>query len=292
MDGIILKALSGFYYADTAEGILECRARGRFRADGQTPLVGDRGEFNSLGGGKGVLERIFPRRNEFFRPSIANIDQMVIVASAAIPETDPFLIDRLALIARLRDCGAVVCVNKCDLNQGASLFEVYRKAGLPVIRVSAETGEGVDSLVSLITGRVSVFTGNSGVGKTSILNALEPGFHLRVGSVSEKLGRGRHTTRHVELFRLSCGAVVADTPGFSSFDADIMDRRVKERLAWGMQEFEPYLGLCRFSDCSHTGEPGCAVLEAVKDGKIQPGRHESYRKLYELLKDKKEWEQA
>ncbi|SMC40352.1 ribosome small subunit-dependent GTPase A [Papillibacter cinnamivorans] len=291
MEGTIFKALSGFYYADTADGILECRARGRFRKDGETPLVGDCAEITPLGNGKGILERILPRKNEFLRPAVSNIDQMVIVASAAIPETDPFLIDRLAVVARLRNCGVVVCVNKCDLNHGDFLVGLYRKAGFPVARVSAETGEGISELIPLITGRVSVFTGNSGVGKTSILNALEPGFHLRVGEVSEKLGRGRHTTRHVELFRLSCGAVVTDTPGFSSFDADLLDLNTKARLPWGMPEFEPYLGKCRFSDCSHTKEQGCAVLEAVAQGKIQPSRHESYRKLYELLKDKKEWEQ-
>lgn len=288
--GIILKAMSGFYYTDTGEELLECRARGRLRREGFAPLVGDRAEVTPLPEGKGVLERVLPRKNEFLRPAVANIDQMVVVVSEAIPRTDPFLIDRIAAAAEMKGCQVVICVNKCDVEQGEGLWRLYRDAGFPALRVSAETGEGLDGLVPLMAGKVSAFTGNSGVGKSSILNALEPGFRLRVGEVSDKLGRGRHTTRHVELFRLSCGAVVADTPGFSSFDSETLDWTAKEKLASAMRDFLPYLGRCRYNDCSHTSEPGCAVLEAVRSGKIAASRHESYRRLYDMVKDKKEWQ--
>ena len=226
MEGIILKALSGFYYVDGGDGALTaCRGRGKFRHQKLTPLVGDRVRFTPLGEGAGILDEILPRKNQFQRPAVANIDQLVVIASGAVPVTDPFLIDRVVSIAEGRDCEPVICINKCDLDAAEELYQTYRKAGFLTLRVSAETGKGIPELASAIAGKVSAFTGNSGVGKSSILNALEPEFRLQVGEVSDKLGRGRHTTRHVELFRLSSGAIVADTPGFSSFDTEGMELR-------------------------------------------------------------------
>ena len=204
MEGVILKALSGFYYVDDGETVTACRGRGKLRHAKVTPLVGDRVEFTPLGGGQGALEAVLPRKNQFHRPAVANVDQLVIIASQAIPVTDPFLIDRVAAIAEGCGCESIICVNKCDLASGADLAAIYQRAGFPTVQVSAETGEGLEELKSLIAGKVSAFTGNSGVGKSSILNALEPGIALETGDVSEKLGRGRHTTRHVELIRLSC----------------------------------------------------------------------------------------
>lgn len=290
-EGIILKALSGFYYVDDGSKLITCRGRGKFRHEKQTPLVGDRVRFTPLEGDKGALDEILPRKNEFWRPAVANIDQLVIIASRAIPVTDPFLIDRVISIADTRDCECIICINKCDLESGEELAEIYAKAGFPTIRVSAETGEGIEQLRSLITGKVSAFTGNSGVGKSSILNALEPGIALKTGDVSEKLGRGRHTTRHVELFRLSCGAVVADTPGFSSFDTDRGDEiQRKEELPNAFREFRPYLGQCQFQNCAHIKEKGCAVLSAVKSGEIVLSRHQSYVRLYEQAKAIPDWQ--
>ena len=290
-EGRIQKALSGFYYVNTGAEVLTCRARGKFRKEGVSPLVGDRVEVRELGSGEGVVEAILPRKNAFARPAVANIDQLVVIASGAIPKTDPFLIDRVASIAALKGCGVVVVLNKCDLDGADELYRIYSGAGFPTLRVSAETGEGIEDLKPLIAGKLSAFTGNSGVGKSSILNALDPAFHIQVGDVSQALGRGRHTTRHVELFRLACGADVVDSPGFSSFETDELNLELKHRLPETFVEFRPYLDRCRFVGCSHTKETGCAVLEAVRAGEIQRSRHASYVRLYEELKPLQDWQE-
>lgn len=291
MTGRIQKALSGFYYVDIGDEVLQCRARGKFRKEGISPLVGDRVEVRELGNGEGFVEKILPRQNAFARPAVANIDQLVIIASSAIPKTDPFLIDRVAAIAALKGCAVAVVLNKCDLDPADELYGIYSASGFPTLRVSAETGEGMEDLKGLISGKLSAFTGNSGVGKSSILNALDPDFHLRVGEVSAALGRGRHTTRHVELYRLSCGAEAVDTPGFSSFDTEELDLELKRRLPETFLEFAPYLGECRFVGCSHTREKGCAILEALQRGAIQRSRHNSYLRLYEELKPLRDWQE-
>ena len=291
-EGRIQKALSGFYYVDTGTEILTCRARGKFRKEGISPLVGDRVEVRELGGGEGFVEAILPRKNAFARPAVANIDQLVVIASGAIPKTDPFLIDRVVAIAALKGCDVIILLNKCDLNSADDLYEIYRAAGFQTLRVSAQTGEGLDELVPLIRGKLSAFTGNSGVGKSSILNALDPEFHLQVGEVSDALGRGRHTTRHVELYHLACGAEVVDSPGFSSFETEELNLELKHQLPETFREFRPSLNDCRFVGCSHTKEKGCAVLEAVRRGGIQKSRHASYLRLDEELKPLKDWQET
>ena len=292
VEGRIQKALSGFYYVDTGTEVLTCRARGKFRKEGISPLVGDRVEVRELGNSEGFLEKVLPRRNAFSRPAVANIDQLVVIASGAVPRTDPFLIDRVASIAALKNCDVIVLLNKCDLDRGDDLYSIYHAAGFPVLRVSAETGEGLDDLKPLIAGKLSAFTGNSGVGKSSILNALDPEFHLQVGEVSDALGRGRHTTRHVELYHLACGAEVVDSPGFSSFETEELNLELKHQLPETFREFRPYLNDCRSVGCSHTNEKGCAVLEAVRRGGIQKSRHASYLRLYEELKPLKDWQET
>ena len=291
IEGRIQKALSGFYYVDTGREVLTCRARGKFRKEGLSPLVGDRVEVRELGSGEGFVESILPRKNAFARPAVANIDQLGVIASGAIPRTDPFLIDRVAAIAALKDCEVIVLLNKCDLDSADELYDIYHAAGFPTLRVSAETGEGLEELKPLISGKLSAFTGNSGVGKSSILNALDPEFQIKVGAVSDALGRGRHTTRHVELYHLACGADVVDSPGFSSFETDELNLELKHRLPETFREFAPYLDRCRFVGCSHTKEKGCAVLEAVRSGAIQKSRHASYLRLYEELKPLQDWQE-
>ena len=292
MTGQIVKALSGFYYVDTGDGApIPCRGRGRLRHQRVTPLVGDRVDITVTSEGTGMVDTILPRKNQFQRPAVANIDQMVIVCSGAVPVTDPFLIDRMAAMAEWKGCQPLIVFNKCDLERADGLAQLYRSAGFPTLQVSAETGEGVDSLAAAIAVKVSAFTGNSGVGKSSILNALHPGFALEVGEVSEKLGRGRHTTRHVELFPVA-GGLVADTPGFSSFDVDQMEAIPKTELAAAFREFAPYLDRCRFQGCAHVKERGCAVREALEAGEIAPSRHASYVRLYEQAKEVPDWKLA
>ena len=291
-EGLIVKAISGFYYVETEDGAIACRARGKFRLDGSSPLVGDRVIAERSSDGSGTVREILPRRNRFVRPSVANIDLMVMVAAAVNPVTDPFLIDRVWALAEHHGCEFLLCVNKTDLDAADRLLEIYTAAGAAVVRTSAETGEGVDELKKRTSGRICAFAGNSGVGKSSLLNAMDPGLSLRTGEVSRALGRGRHTTRHVDLFPLSGGGYIADTPGFGSFDIAQMENIRPEELQNCFPEFSPYLGRCRFRDCTHRREPDCAVLDAVKAGKIPPSRHRSYVRLYEEADAVPEWERC
>ena len=304
-DGLLIRALAGFYYvrpdSPPLEGcpkggvvspdqLIECRARGIFRKTGESPLVGDRVTISETEDGKGVVESIHPRKNAFVRPPVANIDCMILLASAVNPVTDPFLIDRITAIAQTHNAESIICINKTDLHTGDELFAIYEAAGFPTIRTSAVTGEGIEQLRTEIAGKICAFVGNSGVGKSSMLNALEPGFTIKTAEVSQKLGRGRHTTRHVELYTLGNNTLVADTPGFSSFDIEKMELTVEGELQFAFHEFLPYIGHCQFRDCTHIAEPGCAVLEALREGKIGPIRHASYVRLYKQAKEIKHWE--
>ena len=289
--GLIVKAISGFYYLETDSGSVECKARGKLRLDGTSPLVGDRVEYSLDASGKGRIDTVLPRRNWFIRPAVANVDRLVFVAANTNPVTDPFLIDRVSVIAREADCELLICVNKTDIDPGDGLYDVFSAAGFPVVRTSAVTGEGIEELKNALRGKVSSFTGNSGVGKSSILNCLLPGLNAQIGEVSEKLGRGRHTTRHVELFRLEPDSYIADTPGYASFDISMMKTVAKEQLQYDFPEFDSCLGHCRFTDCAHLKEPECAVTAAVREGRIAPSRYESYVRLYELCARHKFWEE-
>ena len=287
--GRIIRSLSGFYDVALPDGIVTCRGRGILRKEGVTPLTGDMVQI-TVEKGKGMVEKILPRKNRFIRPAVANVDALVVFAANANPVTEPFLIDRVSAIAGDQDVPVYLCVNKCDLDPAVDLVRIYRNAGFLVIRASAETGEGVEELRSLLRGKLTAFTGNTGVGKSSMLNALCPELSLATGEVSEKLGRGRHTTRHVELYRLDADTYVADTPGFSSFDTEQMDVLLKENLQYAFPDFAPFLGQCQFHDCSHRAEPGCRVRQAVESGAVEKTRYESYLRLYEKAEQVKLWE--
>lgn len=290
-EGIILKGIGGFYYVDTADGLIECKARGRFRKTVGKPIVGDRVTLEvQPEDGTGYLLDIAPRKNSLVRPAVANLDLVVAVASAAPPVTDPFLIDKVTAIAVHKEIGALVVINKTDENPGDELFETYQKSGIDVLRVSALTGEGIDALKARLRGRVAAFAGNSGVGKSSVLNRIDSQFGAEVGAISDRIGRGKHTTRHVELHSIEGGGYIADTPGFSSFETEQMDLVLAEDLQYAFPEFEPYIGQCQFTGCAHVKEKGCAVLAAVAAGEIAKSRHESYVKLYDSVKDLKQWE--
>lgn len=288
-EGRILRSLSGFYDVQTADGLVTCRARGILRKEGNSPLTGDLVEI-TVERGKGMVEKILPRKNKFIRPAVANIDALVVFAANVNPITEPYLIDRVAAIAGDQNVPVILCINKCDLDPAVDLVRIYEHAGFRVICTSAETGEGVQELKESISGKLVAFTGNSGVGKSSILNCLAPELNLATGEVSEKLGRGRHTTRHVELYRLGEDTYVADTPGFSSFDTDQMDIILKENLQYAFPDFGKYIGQCRFDDCSHRKEPDCAVRAAYESGAIEKSRYDSYLKLYEKASQIHLWE--
>ena len=288
-DGVIVKSISGRFSVKTDDGVVVCGQRGRLKLGGTAPLVGDRVTISVLRPGEGIIESVAERRNSFIRPSVANVDALVMICADVNPVTDPFLIDRIAAIAELKSCEPIVVVNKSDLKRSDRLFQIYDGAGFTTLRTSAKTGEGVEELRAALKGKISVFTGNSGVGKSSLLNALDPGFAAATGEVSEKLGRGRHKTRHVELYMLDEDTMIIDTPGFSSFDAEEGILK-KNDLQYAFREFAPYLGSCRFNDCAHVKDDGCAVLAALKEGRIAPERHKSYVRLYEQAAAVREWE--
>ena len=289
LTGLIVKAISGFYYVSVGDSVYECRARGTFRKDGSSPLVGDIVDLSADISGKGIIEKIHPRKNSLVRPAIANLDKLFIVSSFITPAPNLLIIDRLTAICHFYSITPVIVFNKCDLGDFSYYRNIYENSGYTTIVASAQSGEGIDSLKKELAGCVSAFTGNSGVGKSSLLNLLFPQLNLQTGEVSDKLGRGRHTTRHTELFKHSFSGYVADTPGFSSLDTQYLTLEFKETLAECFPDFSEFLYGCRFTDCAHIGEKGCSVADAVKEGKIQKSRFESYNAIYNELKDLKTW---
>ncbi len=289
MKGILIKAIAGFYYVKSDDKIYECKARGSLRNNELSPVVGDRVEFLLHENSYPSIESIYDRKNCLVRPNVANIDKLFIVSSYCTPAPNTVIIDRLTAICEFYNIEPIIVFNKADLGDFSEFSTLYKKSGFKVYVVSAATGEGIEELKKEISGCTSAFTGNSGVGKSSLLNVLFKNLNLQTGEVSEKLGRGRHTTRHTELFQHDLGGFVADTPGFSSLENMELGFAFKERLAECFAEFNDYLHLCKFTSCSHTKEKGCAVIEAVNNGEIEESRHKTYCLLYNELKDLTSW---
>lgn len=289
MNGIIIKAISGFYYVSDGEKTYECKARGSFRESGVSPLVGDRVEFEQTEEEKGLVTAVLPRKSLLSRPPVANIDKLFIVSSYKKPAPNAYIIDKLTALAEYKEIEPIIVFNKCDIGGFEDWEHIYKTAGFKVFTVSAESGEGIELLKKELKNFVSAFTGNSGVGKSSILNALFGEMKLETGAVSDKLGRGRHTTRHTELFALPEGGFVADTPGFSSLEYDCADYEFKENLVYYFRDLKQYADGCRFTSCTHTCEKGCDIIRAVQNGEVAENRHRSYIALFEELKDLKPW---
>ena len=286
--GVVIKGIGGNYDVACEGQILRCRASAKIKHQKNLLAAGEYVELRITDDGGYITERL-PRRNGLIRPAIANIDQLVILCSQAPPVTDPYLIDKVTVVALYQGIQPVILLNKSDLHDSVDLYHAYQKAGFPVLRASAVTGEGVEEVKAMLAGKISAFTGNSAIGKSSILNRIDSRFGLQVGDMSEKIARGRHTTRHVELFQLDNGGFVADTPGFSTFDAVRMEKLTKENLQQYFPEIDRFFAQCRFSDCKHIKEPGCVVREAVERGEIAKSRYESYCMLYEEVAAQKLW---
>lgn len=287
-EGRIVKALSGYYYVQNDAGIFECRARGLFKKKQLSPLVGDWVTFEPTEGGKGYIQHIAPRTTTLVRPPVANVDQAVIVSSFREPDMDTFLIDKFLVHAEHARLTSVIILTKSDLPPPPQLHEIvqtYRAIGYPVITTSVVTAEGIDSLREVLSGRISVFAGPSGVGKSSLMNALLPDQPFRTGAVSRKLGRGRHTTRHVEMVRLPSGGWVVDTPGFSQLSFQGWEA---ETLSACFPEFLRLADECRFRGCLHFREPGCAIKGGVEQKDVSRERYEHYVQfLQEILKQRR-----
>ena len=286
--GYITKGIGGFYYVKTPEGLLECKAKGIFRKRRITPVAGDRVAVE-MEAGSPVIAEILPRRNVFVRPPIANLDVLFIVASTTEPAPSTLVLDKLSAIAADKGAQPVMVFTKADLASSQPLRDAYALSGLPVIPVDYATGEGLAEIKGWIEGRLCAFCGNSGVGKSTLLNALFPQLGRQTGQISRKLGRGRHTTREVEIFEAH-GGLVADTPGFASLDTGRACYIPKERLQYAFPEFAPYIPQCRFTGCAHRGEAGCAVRQAVEQGALSPSRYASYLAIYDEVKDVKDWQ--
>ena len=284
--GLIIKSIGGLYTVESPDGIYECVARGIFRKEGRSPCVGDTVTFSD----EKVIKDIMPRRNHIIRPPLANMDQLIFVVSVCEPSPNLLLLDKFIAIAEYKNIKPVVVITKVDLDRSDNICSVYTRVGIDVVIIDYTDDSTVQKLKSMLAGKISAFTGNSGVGKSTLLNAIDSTLGIKTGEISKKLGRGRHTTRESQLYKLEGGGYIADTPGFSTFETNKYDIIKKEELSACFTEFSDFSGNCRFSDCSHTCEKGCAVIQAVKDGIIPESRHESYCQMYEEAKAIKDWE--
>ena len=289
LEGVILKGIGGFYYIDTEAGVYECRARGIFRKEGIRPTVGDAVRISVLDeeNKKGSLDEILPRRNELIRPRVANVDQAVIVFAAKSPNMNLDLLDRFLLLAEEQELDIVIVINKIDKDKKERYLdaaEMYRKAGYPVICTSAEKGIAIDALRTALENKISVFAGPSGVGKSSLINAAFPGLELGTGEISEKIQRGKHTTRHAELIQITDKSYIVDSPGFTSL---FLTHIPSEKLQYHFREFEDFNHKCYYNGCIHINEPDCAVKAQIGEA-IDQMRYDRYVTIYNELKEEEE----
>jgi len=290
VNGKLIKGIGGFYYVEAAGRIYECKAKGIFRKNNITPLAGDDVVISINSNSENRIEEIKERRNCLIRPPVANLDRLFIVSSIVEPEINTFNIDKLISIAEYKSIEPILVFTKIDLSDNYKKYtEIYKKAGFITVCCNNISGDGADEVRSLLKDKISAFTGNTGAGKSSLLNCVDEDLLLATGAISKKLGRGRHTTRHTELFKVN-GGYVADTPGFSSLDFEKCERIMKADLFDCFREFEKFFGQCKFSTCAHINEKGCAICKAVCDGAISESRHNSYIQMYNNVKDIKEWE--
>lgn len=283
--GVVIKATSGFYYVRSGDHVVSCKVRGRMKQNRYSVCVGDRVLFSLSGEGEGAIESVTQRESFLRRPEVANVDQAIMTCAASQPQLDLALLDRFLVLAEFSSIPAIICINKIDLVNPDDLvpgLSVYEKIGYQVLLVSAATGQGIQELQRLLFGRISVFAGPSGVGKSSLLNSLEPGLSLSTGELSLKISRGKHTTRCAELLPLSGGGFVVDTPGFSFTEFLTM---TPEELRFQYREFRDKLSNCYFSSCLHQKEPRCAVKQAVATGELSQGRYDSYLALLQELQE-------
>ncbi|MCR1898164.1 ribosome small subunit-dependent GTPase A [Irregularibacter muris] len=284
--GVIIKGIGGFYYVRTSVSeIVESKARGKFRKDNITPMVGDYVEISTDKEGKGIIETILPRKNQLVRPPVANIDQVIIVFALSNPNPNLQLLDRFLIMAEQQGLSIVICINKVDLEMEdikEKIKNIYENIEYPVIFTSVKDEKGIEDLKHYLNDHITVFAGPSGVGKSSLLNKINQDYQLETGKVSKKIGRGRHTTRHVELFHYGENGYVVDTPGFSSLGVENIE---PIDLMNYFPEFRPYLGQCKFNSCLHMQEPKCAIKEAIGLNKISSHRYESYQYLLEEIKN-------
>lgn len=288
INGLIIKAISGFYYVEAADTLYECKARGSFRKKGMSPSVGDKVTITVSDDGSATVETILPRKNYLIRPPIANLNRLFIVSSVSEPTPSTLIIDKITAVAVSKNIEPIVIFTKSDLADCENLLEIYNKSGIKALPYSIKSQKGKKEIIALLENNISAFTGNTGVGKSSLLNSLFPDFNIETAEISRKLGRGRHTTRHSELYKIA-GGYVADTPGFSTVDIERYELIRRDELAYCFPEFEPYLNQCKFTSCSHTCERGCAVIEAVEKGEIQASRYNSYKAMYEEVKSIPDW---
>ncbi|MDE6091489.1 MAG: ribosome small subunit-dependent GTPase A [Ruminococcus sp.] len=283
--GIITKCLGGLYTVETPDGIFECKARGIFRNRGISPYVGDKVELSN-----GVITEILDRKNCIIRPPLANLDQLVFIVSTCSPAPNYLILDKFIAIAEYKGITPVVVITKTDLGESTEISNIYRNIGIDVLEMDYSSPSSLNTVRDILRGKVSALTGNSGAGKSTLLNAVDPALNIPTAEISKKLGRGKHTTRHAQLYKLSEGGYIADTPGFSTFETNRYDIIRKEELAGCFREFREYTDNCLFRDCSHTCEKGCEVVSALSQGKISASRHESYCAMYEEARQLKEWE--